>query len=95
MVKRANKIDYRHVVMTKVPFYISDDFVCGVSVGQVTRKLKVPLKVKLSAATNEKVVSKMQLFESATGEVVDDDRLIKSQRVGQENVEFKKVRKIF
>lgn len=90
MINRVNKTNYRHVIMAKIPFFVSDDFVCGVAMRQVTRKVSVPYKVKLSKSTSETVVTKLQLFESETGEVVDDEHLIKSQTVGLKDIAFRK-----
>ncbi|EEB18979.1 ATP-dependent DNA helicase 2 subunit, putative [Pediculus humanus corporis] len=85
---RMNKINFKHVTLVKLPFVIGEDFQIGISIHFLAKKVKLPFKVKLSKSTNERVYTKMQMFETETGTVVNDDDILKSQIVGQKEITF-------
>ncbi|KAK6628870.1 hypothetical protein RUM43_002687 [Polyplax serrata] len=88
MEKNVMSKIYSHTQITKIPFKIGDDFEISVSVHFLVRKTKTPFKVKLSKSSNERLNTKVQMFETETGSFVDEDNIIKSQVVGQKAINF-------
>lgn len=50
--------------------------------------MKLPFKAKLSKATNDEVITRMEYFETETGEVVKKDNLVKCYRLAGRDIAF-------
>lgn len=57
--------------------------------------MKIPFKIKLTKSNNERVVTKMQMFEVESGSLIKSDSTIKSQVFGKKDVNFTPVRFTF